>query len=164
MITIDELKRVLDYNPETGLFKWKINHGRRGLLWKPAGYLNSYGRPCIMIYSKEYRAAKLAWAIYYGEWPTSIIDHKDRNTTNTRIINLRQASAVQNSINSKLYVTNTSGYRGVCKTKQGTYKANIRINGKLKHLGVFQTALEASIVYEAKAKELYGEFVGQLSR
>ena len=37
---------------------------------------------------------------------------------------------------------NTSGYRGVCKTKEG-WQAQIYIKGKLKHLGYFNTRKQA---------------------
>ena len=41
------------------------------------------------------------------------------------------------------------------------FQAKIGINGKLKHLGLFNTAKEASEVYEAKAKELFGEYYSE---
>jgi hypothetical protein len=43
--------------------------------------------------------------------------------------------------------TNTSGYRGVSKTKYG-YRAQIKIKGKQKHLGTFKTRKQAAIAYD----------------
>ena len=56
-------------------------------------------------------------------------------------------------------INNKSGYKGISFNKPANkYQATIRINGNLKHLGYFETAEEASKVYEAKAKEIHGNF------
>ena len=48
-----------------------------------------------------------------------------------------------------IYSNNTSGYRGVCWHKRDQrWVAHIRINNKSKHLGYYQTALEAAKAYE----------------
>jgi hypothetical protein len=55
--------------------------------------------------------------------------------------------------------SNTTGYKGVSFHKRAKkYHAQIRTDGKLKHLGLFKTAEKASKVYEAKAKEIHGQF------
>jgi len=50
-------------------------------------------------------------------------------------------------INNGQISTNTSGYRGVTKTKDGI-KAQIRIKGKKKHLGLFNTRKQAAVAYD----------------
>lgn len=87
------------------------------------------------------------------------VDHIDRNTTNNNVSNLRYATNTKNGQNQDKHKNNTSGYKGVSFNKpRNKYKAEIRIDGKNKHLGLFKTALEASLVYEEKAIELHGEF------
>ena len=72
---------------------------------------------------------------------------------------MRWCSQKDNLYNQGKRIDNTSGFKGVSfnnKTKK--YRARININGKLKHLGLFESAEEASKAYEAKAKELHKEF------
>lgn len=87
------------------------------------------------------------------------IDHENGIITDNRIKNLRWVTTSQNSINSKKREDNTSGYRGVHFHKRDNkYQARITINNKRLSLGLYNTAEEASKVYEAKAIELFGEF------
>ena len=88
-----------------------------------------------------------------------MIDHIDNNTSNNNVKNLRWCSQKDNLYNQDKYKNNTSGYKGVSFDKSANkYKAYISINGKDKNLGRFETAEEASKVYDAKAKEIHGEF------
>lgn len=88
-----------------------------------------------------------------------LVDHVDLNGLNCTRNNLRLATITQNAANAHLYSTNTSGYRGVSFNRtQNKWQAKIRIDGKLKHLGVFDTCEEAYEVYKAKAISLWGEF------
>ena len=88
-----------------------------------------------------------------------VIDHIDNNPANNNVKNIRWATSKDNCYNQDKRITNTSGFKGVTFNKPSNkYQANIRINGKKKHLGLFKSAEEASKAYEAKAKEIHGEF------
>ena len=88
-----------------------------------------------------------------------LIDHIDENKSNNNVKNLRWATSKDNQYNQGKYINNKSGYKGVSFHKQhNKYQAQIRINGKKKHLGLFEKAENASQAYEAKAKEIHGEF------
>ena len=88
-----------------------------------------------------------------------MIDHIDNNPANNNIKNLRWATSKNNSANRGKPTNNTTGFKGVCFDKHAKkYKANIMINGKKKHLGLFKSTEDASQAYEAKAKEIHGEF------
>ena len=88
-----------------------------------------------------------------------MIDHIDNNPSNNNVKNLRWATSSDNGCNQDKYKNNKSGYKGVSFNKPtNKYRALININGKLKHLGLFETAEEASVAYEAKAKEIHKEF------
>ena len=87
------------------------------------------------------------------------IDHIDENKSNNNVKNLRWATDAENGRNQGKPKNNTSGYKGVSFHKPSNkYVAFININGKKKHLGYFETAEEASRVYDAKAKELHKDF------
>jgi hypothetical protein len=92
----------------------------------------------------------------YGE---PAVDHKDRDRLNCTEQNLRIATRSQNQTNQ---VRRDSEHRGVsCVRRVGgrcKYTAHIQTEGILLHLGTFDTAEEASAVYEAKEAELHGEF------
>lgn len=86
-------------------------------------------------------------------------DHINRNGLDNRRENLRQCTRSQNAQNAKLRSDNTSGYKGVTysKTNKG-YVVFIRVKGKRKYLGCFNTATEAARIYDENALIYHGEF------
>jgi len=89
------------------------------------------------------------------------IDHINGNGLDNRKANLRFCNNSQNLMNQRKRITNKSGYKGVSLRANGKKKkwvAQIRINGNNKFIGHFETAAEAAIAYNNKAKELFGEF------
>lgn len=86
-----------------------------------------------------------------------LVDHINRNPLDNRRGNLRLCTNGQNLMNGKVPSTNKSGYRGV-NMNQGKWVARIKINGKAIHLGVFTDKRDAARAYQAKARELFGEF------
>ena len=88
-----------------------------------------------------------------------MIDHIDENKSNNNVKNLRWCCQKENSYNKGIQINNTSGFKGVAYHKhKNKYQARITINGKLKHLGLFETAEEASVAYDDKAKVIHKEF------
>ena len=88
-----------------------------------------------------------------------MIDHIDNNPSNNNKKNLRWATRNDNSANQGKHINNKSGFKGVAYHKPSNkYRTQIRINGKIKHLGLFKSAEEASRAYEAKAEEIHKEF------
>lgn len=86
------------------------------------------------------------------------VDHRDGNTLNNRRQNLRICTNAENNHNQKISACNKSGYKGVHQRKSGRYRAVIRHNNRLIHLGTYDTAYDAAIAYNARAIELFGEF------
>jgi hypothetical protein len=91
-------------------------------------------------------------------------DHIDGNKLNNQKSNLRICTHSQNMMNRKIQA-NSTGYKGVsyCNTcykgkKYQYIQAHIRINKKLIYLGTFPDLISAAKAYDAKAKELFGEF------
>jgi|DEB0MinimDraft_10_1074344.scaffolds.fasta_scaffold06694_3 hypothetical protein len=161
MLTHERLLEVLDYNPKTGVFRWKMRASPRASAGGIAGCINAKGYRIIRIDKCNYREHRLAWFYMNGEWPPKWIDHVNRNRADNRISNLRLANAKDNAGNAGLFSTNTSGFRGVTQRKtvnKRPYQASIRIHGRLQYLGMFATAEEASAAYEAAASKHFGEF------
>lgn len=176
LITHDYLLSILDYNPETGIFVWRprtpdmFKSGKQSKrhtcnTWnskwpgKIAGLINSAGHIQICINSRLYLAHRVAWFYVYGEWPKSILDHKDGNRKNNKISNLRLANFSKNGANSKTPITNSSGYKGVSfKKDKKKYRAQIKVNGVYKHLGYFKDPEKAYKAYCRAAKKNHGEF------
>lgn len=88
-----------------------------------------------------------------------IIDHIDGNPLNNQRSNLRTCNRKQNSQNSARYSSNKTGYKGVYFDKQmKKFRARIVIDGKSKHIGLYNTVEEAGKAYDAEALKAFGEF------
>lgn len=158
-ITQDELKRLLDYDTETGMFTWKVVGGRNIFEGKKAGRINQDGYIEIKVAGKIYKAHRLAWLWLNGDIPP-IIDHINRDRADNRPCNLRPATRSQNRTNSILFHNNATGFMGVTKRHDcNRFNAKIRADGKNKHLGNFLSAEEAHAAYVREAIRLHGEFV-----
>lgn len=89
----------------------------------------------------------------------TIVDHENGDGLDNRRSNLRLSTRSQNTANSLIYSTNTSGFKGVSWNKSmRKWEANISINGKKIYLGVFSDPLEAALSYDTAARELFREF------
>lgn len=127
------------------------------------------GKPVQAKTSNGYRAAyvgrtlflahRVVWALHYGEWPTSLLDHIDGDRLNNHVSNLRQATFSLNAHNSSTAFTHSkTKVRGV--TKAGAkYHARLMVRGTLYLLGNFDSCQEAEQAYlvakRNKVKELY---------
>lgn len=152
MITQSKLKELVSYEPETGLFrllKYRLGTTRKigdclGSCTK-AGYLET----CIE--QKRYYLHRLAFLYMNGELPNGVVDHRNRDKTDNRWVNLSCGTQQDNMENDVLPRKHgTLGYRGVYKYKD-KFRAKIVHKGKQIHLGTFDTLEEAANVY-LKAK------------
>jgi len=147
MITQARLKELLSYDPDSGIFTWKINRTGAAKAGSVAGNLNSStGYIHIKIDGKAYQAHRLAWLYIYGYLPENQIDHLNGIRDDNRITNLREVSRVCNMQNQKTRSDNRSGFAGVYWDKQHRkWKAYITIQGKVHSLGYYDTALDAAL-------------------
>nr|WP_064759029.1 HNH endonuclease [Escherichia coli] len=157
MVNLEEVNSLLEYNPDTGLFKWKPGLGKRSTLER-AGTRDMTRHVAIEINGVKYFAHRLAWLITYGFWPPDVIDHINGNRTDNRICNLRLATLAENSRNRSAQ-KNGCGYKGVYYSKrQRKWVGQIRANGIKHHLGVFDNPEDAHKAYCIAAKNLHGDF------
>ena len=86
------------------------------------------------------------------------IDHIDSNGLNNRKANLRLATPSQNNANGRSR-KGRSQYKGVSWHKLAQkWRSRTKLNYKSYHLGYFVDEIEAACAYDAKAKELFGEY------
>jgi len=161
-ITAQELRRVLDYNPSTGIFTRRTPHWLAGAT---AGFVGARGYVKIRIGRHQHLAHRLAWLYHYGAWPTKIIDHIDGCPSNNAIANLRDCSQSNNMMNRRKQKNNTSGFTGVsghhARSKTSPWRAAIKVNGKSLVLGYFRTPEDAHAAYVAAARKYFGEYANK---
>lgn len=162
MITAEELRHVIDYDQETGVFTWRI--GRPGAsCGAVAGSISGDGYIQITVHRSRHKAHRLAWLHMHGCWPPVLIDHINGDKTDNRIANLRLATRSQNGANRDANKNNTSGVKGVYwARREQKWAANIKVNGKKKHIGYFRNINEAAAAYERAAIEYFGEFANRI--
>lgn len=153
-----DLRRVLNYDPDTGSFTWSEKIGRKVVVGSVAGCLTKAGYIVIGVWGKLYYAHQLAWFYQTGVWSPRV-DHRDGDGSNNRWSNLRAASAQQNALNSRRAVSNTSGLKGVSWHKgAGRWSAYIVIDGRKRHLGMHDRPEDAHAAYLAAATAVHPEF------
>jgi hypothetical protein len=158
-LSAEELRRLLDYDPETGVFTWRANRGPNARAGATAGNLNHHGYIQIVVCRRKYQAHRLAWLHVYGKWPPHDIDHINLDRCDNRLANLRSATRSENLANTSVRADNTSGVKGVSWHKQrGKWAARARINGKYAHLGLFENRQEAAAAYARATENYFGEF------
>lgn len=85
---LDEINRLLDYDPETGVISWSVERaGTRGP-GSEAGTLREDGYRVVRVCNRVFTGGQLAWFLAHGEWPTRNIYFKDGIKSNTRKENM----------------------------------------------------------------------------
>lgn len=159
MLTVERLKLALDYSPETGIFKWKID--RRGNIKSGcvAGCKRINGYTTIKIDGTHYNAHRLAWLYVHGHLPDGVIDHANGDRNDNRINNLRDVSQQKNTWNKKKPKNNTSGVKGVYWNKRNKkFIAAIELDGKQIVIGRFDDISSAEIAIKNARNKIHGKY------
>ena len=137
ILTQDLVRKLLDYNPDTGVFTHTKN--RAGVTANSrAGATHHLGYRIIYLLGKGFAEHRVAWLYVHGVWPAADLDHINRVRSDNRLCNLREATRAQNCQNQPIRRSNKSGITGVYLHKiTGKWAASINIEGKQKHLGLF---------------------------
>lgn len=138
---------ALEYNAETDELFWKLARGNKKAGSK-AGVINGKGYLCVQLGGKNYLAHRLIWIMVYGIEPADQIDHINGNKIDNRLCNLRDVTNRQNQYNQrKPRSDNQSGYLGVSQCGN-RWMASIKVDGKTKHIGFYDTPEQASEAYK----------------
>lgn len=157
-LELGRLKESLSYDPETGVFNWRILTSNRAKIGARAG-TNSNGYFIISVDGTRYMAHRLAWLYVTGEWPRGEIDHINGDRSDNRFENLRRTTHADNMKNMSKHKDNTSGFKGVFWAQHARrWRSYICANGRSKHLGYFNTPEEAYAAYCVAAANLHGEY------
>jgi AP2 domain len=120
-------------------------------------------RPHTTYAKKSVRRADMRWTTLYLHtfitgWP--FVDHINGDGLDNRRANLRPADNRRNQQNSRRPAANTSGFKGVFweAGRCNRWRAQIRVDGRKVHLGLFDDPTEAAKAYDSAAANHYGEF------
>lgn len=159
MFSPEFLKECFDYDAISGEIFWSYSRPRghfptersyrtymANIAGLRAGGVGKYhGYRYVTVCQKLLKEHRVIYALHFGQHPEGLIDHIDRDKTNNKIENLRIVSDAINSRNTRKYSNNTSGYTGVYFHKaKRHWRARVRHDGKLIHIGSFPTAEQAN--------------------
>lgn len=158
MIDQEQLKHLLHYDPETGLFTNLVQRGVRGSVGSNPGNKDKNGYLVIQINNQKYRAGRLAFLYMTGRWPIEI-DHIDGVYDNDSWENLREATRSENNANS-YHAAGSSGLRGVNRDPKNPtlWRARVSYRNCRVWLGPFDSQEEAYEAYLEATKLHHGEF------
>lgn len=138
------IKNNLSYDSETGEFKWlKIGKGR---YTDSVGVKDSAGYIIIGVGCKTYKAHRLAWFITHKYWP-DLLDHINGDRSDNRLCNLRDVTKRQNDQNKISHRNGKLVGTTYCKNSK-KWVAQLTVNKKRKHIGIYSTELEAHNAYK----------------
>lgn len=114
------------------------------------------GYRAVHINGKRIMEHRVVWLLHYGVLP-EFLDHRNCIRSDNRIENLRPASVNENGRNQGR-VWGAVGLKGVSRSKNGKYQAQITKDGKHRWLGQYDDPTDAARAYDAEAVLLFGEF------
>lgn len=145
----DQAMEMLAYDPEAGIFTWKVKrncHGGGIVPGVQAGQVSGQGYILIGVFGRLWRAHRLAWLFQTGTVPAKgyEIDHINGDRADNRWANLRLVTRTQNNLNRGLSRANRSGFKGVSwASGVGKWDARIKISGVTHWLGTFHDKADA---------------------
>ena len=140
MLTQNQIKSILNYEPHSGVFRWRVDRPPQGRVGEMAGNDTGHGYWKISIHGERYYAHRLAFLWMTGEIPKEV-DHINQCKSDNRWEDLRASNHSEN-------LHNIVGRSGVRK-RHGRWYARIRNPGQQRHIGVFDTKQEALAAYKA---------------
>ena len=156
MLTQEQLKECLHYDPETGVFTrvGPKTHNAAG------GYVNAVGYVVISVLGRQHLAHRLAVLYMTGAWPQNQVDHRNTIRHDNRWGNLRPCTPQINQQNLRTAQRNNrQGLLGVTENHniRGSKKfvAQLMRDGKRIHCSYHRTPEEAHIAYLKAKRELH---------
>lgn len=95
----------------------------------------------------------------HGEWPEHEVDHKNLDSLDDRLENLRVATPSQNQANKGMRKDNTSGVKGVAwDSSKKKWAASTSLGGRSIHLGRYDRIEDAAKAYAEGVAQIHGDF------
>ena len=149
MLTAKRLRDLLAYNPETGVFTWRVPRGRQ-LAGARAGTIRPDQYRQIRIDGALYLEHRLAWLYVHGRWPVDEVDHRFGARGDNRIDELREATASQNQQNRAVVSTGVTWH-----ARSRSWQIRIEAGGRKHNLGYSKVREEACATYLAAKLTLH---------
>ena len=158
-LTADEVRHLLDYEPATGVFRWRVSTSKRVKVGDVAGCVVANGYRKIRINKRLWLEHRLVWLHQCGAEPSAELDHINGDRADNRLINLRVADRTSNARNCRGHKDSRSGRKGVHWDTTGKkWGARICVDRKQIYLGNFETVEQAAAAYDAAAMRHHGDF------
>lgn len=156
-VDLAELRKEYSYDPNTGKFMRLSSTNKQAHLGDVSRVHDGYF--VVRLAGGKHRMLhRVIWYFVHGEWPKGHVDHVNGDPLDNRLSNLREATHQQNTWNTRVRRDSRTGFKGVTKSRDGKFRANIKVHGKTHFLGTYERAVDAAEAYRAKAQELQGEF------
>jgi hypothetical protein len=156
MLTQQRALELFEY--KDGRIYWKVDMHTRKYKGRVAGTVTPKGYIVVTVGRKNYRVHRVVFLMHHGYAPP-FIDHINGDKADNRIENLRAANKRENAWNQVVRCSNTSGYKGVSlNRKLNKWCAYLSIDGKRKHLGVFESKDDAAEAVRVAREKHHGEF------
>jgi hypothetical protein len=156
--TIEELREYLDYEPETGVLRWRkrpAKHVRKGQVITS---VNGHGYTQFGFRGMKFEAHRAVFAIHHGRWPYPCCDHVNGDKTDNRAANLRECTPSANMQNRCRSRKNTSGIKGLhWHAYSNMWRVRINKDGKAKER-LFRDFGQAAAYVKQLREQLHGEF------
>ena len=157
-LDVERLRSLLSYDEETGAFAWRNSPNGMVKSGATAGGVTNNGYLRIKIDRVLVMAHRLAWLYVNGKMPTGQIDHINCNKLDNRIANLREATPRMNTENQRVGRRRKNGgslLGASWAAPSKKWRATICHNGKIKHIGLFETEREAHKAYVDVKRKLH---------
>lgn len=157
MLTAETLRRVLNYNPDTGLLTWRESRGRVAAGQVAGSLRKRDGVVRVRVNGRFYGAHRLAWLWVNGRWPGNELDHINGIPSDNRIANLRDCGRTINRQNMRrAHHDSASKTLGVSwSASSRKWRARIWAGGKEVGLGIFDTTEQAHKAYLTAKRRLH---------
>lgn len=134
-LTAAYLRERLHYDPVTGVFTWRPKHvrDRYDKIWNTrfagtrAGSVNAHGHRTVRVDDKAYYEHRLVWLYVHGEWPSGLLDHRNRRGTHNVVgTSSRRTSKRARNVETRDNIFSTKQYKSV-KHGQPAKESNVTI-------------------------------------
>ena len=148
---VAELHRVFQYRPTDGALLWRIKPRRDKNIGDLAGSNNTKRPNHIVLAGRTFPRAHAVWAMHKGAWPIGCVSRKNKNSKDDRIENLHIETRHEVARRTRCPNAAAPG----AHRSGATWKATISFGGRVRYLGQFATAEEASAAFKKAHAEIH---------